>query len=92
MPGHEPYHRMPTQRDRLLWALYFAQEHGVRGISNAEATWLTNELGDGIQSKHLTARFDLLRKENYANRSTTDQKMRITPVGEEYLKSIRPGA
>jgi hypothetical protein len=90
MSGVDPYHRMPTQKDKLLWALHFAQENGVKGITNTEAAWLTNELGDGISSKHLTARFDLLRKTNYANRSTTDRKMRITPDGVTFLQSIKP--
>ena len=90
MPDVEPYHRMPSQKDKLLWALYFAQENEIRGVTNIEAGWLTNELGDGISSKVLTARFDLLRKANYANRSTTDNKMRITPDGVAYLKSIKP--
>lgn len=83
-----PYHQMPTQKDKLLWALWFTKEQDIKGLTNSDAAWLTNELGDGIPSKQITARFNSLRKDGYANRSTADNTLRITPTGEEYLTSI----
>jgi len=83
-----PYHQMPTQKDKLLWALWFAKQNNIKGLAHPDAAWLTNELGDGIPSKNLTDRFDSLRKAGHANRSTTDKTLRITRQGEAYLKSI----
>ncbi|HCT76504.1 MAG TPA: hypothetical protein DGG94_02960 [Micromonosporaceae bacterium] len=88
LDGVLPYHRMPAQKELLLWALWFAKVNDIKGLTNSDAVWLTNELGAGIHSKHLTARFELLRKAGHANRSTVDKTLRITPPGEAYLKSV----
>jgi hypothetical protein len=86
--GVPSYHQMPAEKHKLLWALLFAKKNGIKGLTNSAAVWLTDELGEGIPTKSLTARFNLLRKDGHANRSTTDSTLRITQSGEEYLKSL----
>ncbi|MFS8100268.1 hypothetical protein LFM09_24360 [Lentzea alba] len=82
------YHKVTKQVDRLLWAVYAAKRLGVPSVKNQDIVWLTDRLGDGIPTGNITKNFQHLSKSNYLNRSLQDGSIRITPRGEEYLKSL----
>lgn len=84
------YHKLPKQIDKLLWAVYAAKLLGAPTVSNQEIVWLTDRLGDGIPSGNITKNAQHLSKSGYLNRSLQDNGIRITPRGEEYLKSLEP--
>ncbi|WP_326561616.1 hypothetical protein [Micromonospora sp. NBC_01796] len=86
--GVPNYHEVKLKRDKLLWALKLAKDLGVKSLSNREIVWLTDHVGDGIESGDINGHFRGLRKNGYANRSTTDRSIRITPPGEAYLSSL----
>jgi hypothetical protein len=81
------YHKLKTKTDKLLWAVHKAKELGVSAVTNQELVWLTDRLGEGIATTDITAYYRQNHKSGYINRSTQDNKIRITPDGEEYLKS-----
>ncbi|WP_128505065.1 hypothetical protein [Streptomyces inhibens] len=88
MEGIMPYHRVKKKRDKLLWALKLAKVLGIGGLQNSEATWLTDKLGDALPTRDMNGHFTGLRRVGFANRSMTDNSMRITDAGEEYLESL----
>jgi len=88
LDGLIPYHQVKLKRDKLLWTLSLAKHLGIDGLQNTEATWLTDKLGDGIPNRDINGHFTGLRRLGFANRSMTDNAMRITAKGEEYLESL----
>lgn len=88
LDGFPPYSKMKHNKDRLLWALEIAKVNGVKALTNKEIDWLTDHLGNGVPNKQITAAFNAAKKSNYANRSMQDKKIRITPDGEDYLKTV----
>jgi hypothetical protein len=86
--GLVDYHKLTTRKDRFLWAVNVAKSLGVAAVSNQQVVWLTDQLGDGIETKQITANFTLNQKPGYVNRSTQNGKIRITPQGQEYLKLL----
>ena len=82
------YSKMKSNKDKLLWALYFAKSHGIKGLANKDLAWLTDHLGAGVPSGQVTAAFNSGKSAGYMNRSTVDQTIRITEEGEAYLKTI----
>lgn len=87
MEGVQPYSKMKTDKDRLLWALHFAKVRDIKGLSNKDLAWLTDHLGAGVASGNITASFRRAKSAGYMNRSTVDQTLRITDDGETYLKT-----
>lgn len=85
--GVQPYSKMTTDKDRLLWALHFAKARGIKGLSNKDLTWLTDHLGTGVASGRIAGSFRGAKSAGYMNRSTVDQTLRITEDGENYLKT-----
>ncbi|MFF3740435.1 hypothetical protein [Streptomyces sp. NPDC002566] len=85
LDGVIPYHRVKLKRDKLLWALKLAKHLGVEALQNTEAAWLTDKLGDAIPNRDMTGHFTGLHRQGFANRSMSDNAMRITEKGEEYL-------
>ena len=77
---------MKSSKDKLLWALQFAKSNGINGLTNKDIGWLTDHLGIGIPTGHITGAFNGAKGGGYANRSTQDKTIRITEVGTEYLK------
>ncbi|WP_200308706.1 hypothetical protein [Streptomyces adelaidensis] len=88
LDGIAPYHRIKLKRDKLLWALELARHLGNEALQNTEAAWLTDKLGDAIPTRDMNGHFTGLRREGFANRSMSDNAMRITEQGEEYLRSL----
>jgi hypothetical protein len=88
MDGLASYSRMKSDKDRLLWALNFAKNRDIKGLSNKDLAWLTDHLGAGVPSRNITGAVRGGRTAGYLNRSTIDQTLRITEDGENYLASI----
>lgn len=86
--GIPPFHQVKLKRDKLLWALRLAKDLGVEALQYSEAAWLTDKLGDGIPTRDMNGHFTGLRRSGFANRSMSDNAMRITPLGEQYLESL----
>lgn len=86
--GAISYHDAPNQKDKILWALWFAKQHEIKGLVHSDIAWITDQLGDGVPSKHIGARIEPLKKAGYVTRSTVDETYRITPSGESYVTSM----
>lgn len=86
--GAPPFHDLELKRDKVLWVLAAAKGAGLDGLSNRGIEWLTDQYGDAVQSKHVGVHFDALRKAEQVRRSIQDGTMRITPQGEEHLRSL----
>jgi hypothetical protein len=88
MDGLASYSKMKSDKDRLLWALHFAKDRGIKGLVNKDLAWLTDHLGAGVPSGHISGAVRSAKSAGYLNRSTVDQTLRITEDGEIYLKSV----
>lgn len=88
LDGYIDYHKLKTRKERFLWAVNYAKARGLTGLSNREMVWLTDQLGECIQSQDINANYQLNLKPGYVNRSNQDGRIRITPKGEEHLKSL----
>jgi hypothetical protein len=88
MDGFQSYSRMKNYKDKLLWAVKFAKDAGIKGLANKDIAWLTDHLGAGIPTKQISASFNSAQSAGYANRSTQDGSIRITTDGEAYLASV----
>ena len=88
MEGVAPYSKVKSEGTRVLWALHFAKSHDIRGLSNKDVAWLTDHLGVGVPSGNIGGAVRGPRAAGYLNRSTTDNTLRITEAGEEYLKTL----
>jgi|CXWL01.1.fsa_nt_gi hypothetical protein len=88
MEGFPSYHKMKSNKNKLLWAVRFAKDHDIKGLSVKDIAWLTDQLGHGVPAQQVTAAFGSARKPGYATRSTVDGTIRILPTGEEYLKGL----
>lgn len=88
MEGVAPYSKMKSEGARVLWALLFAKNHGIRGLGNKDVAWLTDNLGVGVPSGNIAGAVRGRRGAGHLNRSTTDNTFRITEDGEEYLKNV----
>jgi hypothetical protein len=87
--GMPAFHEVPLKRDRVLWVLAAAKAAGIDALSNRGVEWLTDRYGDGVLAKHVGVHHDALRRPGYVTRSLRDQRLRITPQGEAYLRSLR---
>lgn len=85
--GWVDFHKVKGKRDRHLWALAYAKELGVDALSNAELSWLTFELGDGITSNNLNGYYKLNQKSGYVNKNAQG-KVRVLPAGVERVKQL----
>jgi len=85
--GLPDYHKLKTKTDKFLWAVYAAKELGIASVTNQDLVWLTDALGDGIPAGQIAGYFRQNQQKGYVNRSMQTGKIRITPPGEEYLKS-----
>jgi hypothetical protein len=88
MDGVAGYAKMKSEGNRVLWALQFAKNRGIRGLSNKDVAWLTDHLGVGVPSGNIAGAVRGPRTAGYLNRSTTDKTLRITEDGEAYLKTV----
>ena len=88
LDGFPPYSKMKSSKDKLLWVLQFAKESGIKGLANKDIGWLTDHLGAGVPTGHITGAFNSAQSGGYANRSTQDKTLRITEVGTTYLKTV----
>ncbi len=88
MTGFPAYGKMKSNRDKILWALQFVSTNGVRGLSNKDIEWVTNEIGTGVPNKQITAAFTSGKSAGYMSRSTQDRTIRITEDGTAYLKTV----
>jgi hypothetical protein len=86
--GYGNYHKLKKKADKLLWAVNAAKLLGVPSVTNQDIVWLTDQLGEGIATSDITAYYRLNSKPGYVNRTLQEKKIRITPTGEEYLKSL----
>jgi hypothetical protein len=84
------YHKLKKKTEKFLWAVHKAQELGITSVTGKELAWLTDRLGDGIGVGDISANYRSLNKAGYVNKTLQDNKIRITPGGEDYLKSIKP--
>jgi hypothetical protein len=88
MEGVPPYSKMKSESTRVLWALHFAKSRDIRGLSNKDVTWLTDHLGVAVPSANIAGAVRTPRSAGYLNRSTSDNTLRITEAGEDYLKTV----
>lgn len=86
--GYIDYHKLTKKTDKFLWAVNAAKLMGVETVGNQDIAWLTDRLGDAIGSGDIAGNFRQNHKQGYVNKSIQDNKMRITPAGEEYLKTL----
>jgi hypothetical protein len=89
--GQLDYHKVKTKVTKLLWAVNAAKIHGVPSVDTKEIVWLTDRLGDCISGRDVSAYYKRNFQRGYVNRSNQDDKIRITPSGEEYLRSLKAG-
>lgn len=88
LDGFPPYSKMKSSKDKLLWVIQVAKEGGISGLTNKDIAWLTDHLGAGVPTGHITGAFNRAQSGGYANRSTQDQTLRITDDGTSYLKTV----
>lgn len=81
------YHKLKSASDRLLWAVFAAKQLGAQSVSNKDLVWLTDRLGVGIKSGDIGWCYRSKHKAGHLNRSTQDNMIRITPDGENYIRS-----
>lgn len=86
--GFPPYAKMKTNKDKLLWALQFSKMHGIKGLTNKDIDWVTDQIGAGVPNAQITEAFNRAKAAGYVNRSTQNKTMRITEDGESYLKTV----
>lgn len=86
--GAPDYSKLGGDRDRFLWATLLAKNLGKDGLTNKDIIWVTDHLGAGVPTNHVSRVFSRCRAAGYVNRSTRTQKMRITDAGEAYLKGL----
>jgi hypothetical protein len=86
--GFPPYSKMKSNKDRILWALQFAKTNGIQGLTNKDVGWVTDHLGPGVPNGQITGAFNGAKAAGYANRSTQDKTIRITPDGVTYLATV----
>jgi hypothetical protein len=91
LEGFLDYHQMKTKTDRFLWAINLAKNLGVNGVTNQDIVWLTDNLGEGIKAADIAGNFKANKRRGFANRSTLENKIRITPSGIKYLASLAAG-
>lgn len=88
LDGFPPYSKMKTNKDKLLWVIQFAKENGIKGLANRDIVWLTDHLGAGVPTGHITGAFNRAQSAGYSNRSTQDKTLRITEDGTTYLRTV----
>ncbi|WP_326569465.1 hypothetical protein VSH64_48355 [Amycolatopsis rhabdoformis] len=87
--GYGDYHKLTKKSDKFLWAINAAKLQGVPSLTNQEVVWLTDHLGDGIPANNIAGNVRQHKKAGYVNRTLQDDKIRILPAGEEYLKGLK---
>lgn len=92
MDGFPAYSKMKQNKDKLLWVVKFAKDSGITGLANKDIEWITDHLGAGVPGKQISATFISAQKAGYANKSTQDGSIRITPDGETYLATVGSAA
>lgn len=85
--GFINYHKVKTKTDRYLWAIHAAKLLGVDTVEPSDVAWVTDRLGDGVPRNDLNSYFRGNLKHGYVNKNA-EGKVRITPDGVEYLKSL----
>jgi hypothetical protein len=89
MDGYVSYPSLSSNVDRFLWVIQMAKEVlKVEAVSNQDVVWLTDRLGSGIATNNINGVFLSAKKQLRVNRSVQTNKIRITPTGETYLKSL----
>ena len=88
MDGFQPYSKMKSNKDKLLWAVKFMKDSGINGLKNKDIEWLTDHLNAGIPNKQISAAFNAAQRDGHANKSTRDGTIRITAEGEAYLATV----
>jgi hypothetical protein len=91
LDGYVNYHKVATVTDRYLWAINAAKVWGVEALTPSEIAWLTDQLGAGIPQSDLTAYYTRHQKKGHVNKNTGG-KIRVTPLGTEYLAGLGTGA
>jgi hypothetical protein len=91
LDGYLNYHKVGTVTDRYLWAINAAKLWGVEALAAAEITWLTDRLGAGIPQSDLSGYYTRHLKKGHVNK-TTGGKVRVTPLGTDYLIGLGAGA
>jgi hypothetical protein len=86
--GIPSFHDIKLKRDKMLWVLKLASDLDVPALSNTDIMWLTDHLGDCIQTRDINGYFQVLRKAGLASRSASNNSIRITPGGVTYLESL----
>jgi hypothetical protein len=94
MPGYQPYAKMKSEKDRLLWiVIYMRDEHGRKTVANKEIAWISDHIGTGIPNANISGAFNSAKASGYATRSTTagDNSIKVTDSGAEYLATLSDG-
>ncbi|MFF2050531.1 hypothetical protein ACFVU2_02920 [Leifsonia sp. NPDC058194] len=89
LDGYPPYSKMKLEKDRLLWVvLYMKEMHGRDGLSNKEISYISDRIGTPIPSGNVNAAFRAAKNPGYAYKSTSDNSIRVTDSGAEYVKAV----
>jgi len=81
------YHKVKTKTDKYLWAVNAAKLLGVETVDNAELTWLTDQLGEGLVRNDLGSYFRGNHKVGFVNKNS-EGRVRITPKGVDHLRGL----
>lgn len=57
MEGVAGYSKMKSEGHRVLWALKFAKNRGIKGLANRDVAWLTDHLGVGVPGGNIAGQY-----------------------------------
>jgi hypothetical protein len=91
IPGYPGFYQLKTKSDKFLWVLALAKKWHVGSLTPPEVAFLSDNIGDAIPTNDVTSYFRVNQRKGFVNKSLQDKKIRLTPIGEEYLSSLSEG-
>lgn len=82
------FRQMPSRKEKMLWAIAALKQLGLETVTPKEIEWITNELREPIEAKHVGIYYGYLYKDNWANKSLQNGGIRISVDGEIHLRSL----
>lgn len=80
------FYELKTKSDKFLWVLTLAKKSNIGSLSASEIVFISDAIGEGIPSNDVTSYFRSNQKKGFVTKSMQDNKIRLIPPGEEYLK------
>jgi hypothetical protein len=85
------FRQMPTRKEKMLWAIAALKQLGLETVTPKEIEWITNELREPFEAKHVGTYYGYLYKDNWANKSLQNGGIRISVDGETHLRALAAG-